>query len=99
MLNRQMIPQFPVPRAAPNIDFNNVVSVRDVFPEPPPKDTRTLTQKLMELRVELISHGTPEIIAKTDALLFECADVEQKINGFLAEQRQEKLKRLEAARA
>ena len=101
MLNRQMNPilQLPMPSGAP-FDFSQTAapSVREIFPEPPPKDLRTFTQKLMELRVDLLSVGNPETIAKTDALLFECADIEQRINGFLADQRQEKLKRLEAAR-
>ena len=72
--------------------------MREIFPEPAPKDLRSLGQKLMEVRFELIHESTPEEIAKADSLLFEYVAIEERINGFLADQRQEKLKRLEAAR-
>ena len=74
MLNRQMNPilQLPIPSGAP-FDFSQTAapSVREIFPEPAPKDLRSLSQKLMEVRFDLIHESTPEEIAKADSLLFE----------------------------
>ena len=100
MLNRQMIPQLPIPSGAP-FDFSQTAapSVREIFPEPKPVDTRTFTQKLMELRIDLLSNGTTEAVAQCEDLLFRYSHLEKQITEFLATQRQETLARLEATRA
>jgi chromosome segregation ATPase len=93
--------QFPIPEATPPFDFSetNLVSLKDVFPDSKPADHRTLGERLMACRFELAKEGKPETIAKVEALLFEFADLEQRVNKFLTEQHDAQLSRLEAKRA
>jgi hypothetical protein len=96
---RDLALRLPVP-TSPAIDFTRVAApnAREIFPEPRPVDRRTPGEKLQDLRLQLAPDGTPETIAKTESLLFEYAHLEQRITAFLAEERETKLKRLEAKR-
>ncbi len=92
--------ELPIP-STPPFDFSrtHLATVADVFPEPPPTDTRTPLQKLMEARFELLHHGTPETTAAADALLVEITDLESRIARFLADCHDGRRARLEQRRA
>ncbi len=93
--------RLPTLVATPRFDFSetNLVSLKDVFPDEKPTDHRTLGERLMACRFELAKEGKPETIAKVEALLFEFADLEQRVNTFLTEQHDAQLSRLDAKRA
>jgi hypothetical protein len=97
---RSLAPQIELPPMVP--DFSNVpvISYSDFDREPAKPDTRSLGQRLMETRYEMINAAAPpESVAHCDQLLAGYYDLEGRIDAFISEQSQAHITRLEQKRA